>query len=158
MESLNRIRKIVLAVAEKLTWLPPALARLCLGVVFVLSGWGKLHNLETVRQFFAQLHIPAPDFTAAFVASIELVCGALVLVGVLTRIAVIPLIITMIVAIVTVKMEDMSGLRDLLRVEEFHYILLSVWLAIAGAGSLSLDQLMARRLERNEKSGSEPRA
>ena len=156
METLSRARKTVLAIAEKLAWLPPALARLLLGVVFISSGWGKLHNLDTVTQFFTQLHLPAPGFTAVFVAANELVCGALILIGLLTRLAVIPLIVTMIVAIITVKMEDMSGLKDLLRVEEFHYIVFFIWLAIAGAGTLSVDQLVARKMERDQVPGFAP--
>jgi len=75
-----------------------------------------------------------------------LVCGALILIGLLTRIAVIPLMITMVVAILTVKMEDLSGVKDLLRTEELHYIVFFIWLAIAGAGALSLDEWLARRL------------
>jgi|SRR5712692_3519723 len=156
MEPLNRARRTFVAVADRLSWLPLALVRLLLGVVFIISGWGKLHNLDTVTQFFTQLHIPAPGFNAALVAMTELVCGALVLVGLLTRLAVIPLIITMIVAIITVKMEDLNGFRDLLRIEELHYIVFFVWLAIAGAGALSLDALFGRRLERPDKHGLAP--
>src|SRR5262245_20298865 len=146
METLNRARRAALAIAEKLAWLPAALARLVLGVVFTSSGWGKLHNLDTVTQFFTQLHLPVPGFTAAFVGATELVCGALILIGLLARIAVIPLMITVVVAIITVKMEDLSGVKDLLRTEELHYIVFFIWLAIAGAGALSLDEWLARRL------------
>ena len=146
MESLIRVRRDLLGIAAKLSWLPPALTRLTIGVIFLGTGWGKLHNLQKVTEFFAQLHIPAPGFTASLVATTELVCGALILLGLIARLAAIPLIITMCVAIATAKGGDIEGLRDLLGLQEFDYIVLLVWIAIAGAGALSLDRLFSRRL------------
>lgn len=150
MTSLVRLRRIVLSIAGRLVWLPPALARLVAGVIFMSSGWGKLHNLDKVTQFFTQLHIPAPAFNAAFVGTVELVCGFLLLIGLLTRLAAIPLIVTMIMAIATAKADELEGFRDFLKLEEVHYIVLFVWLAIAGAGALSLDYLASRRLAGGE--------
>jgi len=148
MESLIRVRRDLLGIAAKLSWLPPALTRLTIGVIFLGTGWGKLHNLQKVTEFFAQLHIPAPGFNAALVATTELVCGGLILLGLIARLAAIPLIITMCVAIATAKGSDIEGLRDLLGLQEFNYIVLLVWIAVAGAGALSLDRLFSRRLER----------
>src|SRR6202162_1795288 len=51
------------------------------------NGWGKLHNLPHVTQFFASLGLPAPGFTAAFVASFEVTGGIFVALGVFSRIA-----------------------------------------------------------------------
>jgi putative oxidoreductase len=154
MESLNRVRRDLLRIAAKLSWLPPALTRRTIGVIFLGTGWGKLHNLQKVTEFFVQLHIPAPGFNAALVATTELVCGALILLGLIARLAAIPLIITMCVAIATAKGGDIEGLRDLLGLQEFDYIVLLVWIAIAGAGALSLDRLFSRRPERRQSSGA----
>jgi putative oxidoreductase len=76
-----------LALADRLRFLPPLLARIAVGLVFVNTGWGKLHALESVTGFFRELGIPYPELQAPFVASTELVCGALVLVGLGTRLA-----------------------------------------------------------------------
>src|SRR5690606_41963006 len=62
--------------------------------LFVQSGWGKLHALEQVTSFFAELGLPAPGFHAVFVSATELVCGALVFAGLFTRLAALPLLIT----------------------------------------------------------------
>jgi putative oxidoreductase len=144
-ETLSRIRILILNVAAQLSWLPPLLARLTLGIVFVQSGWGKLHNLPKVIDFFTSLGIPAPWFQAHLVASTELVCGGLVLIGLLTRLASIPLAITMVVALITAKLSDIHELSDLFSTSEYLYILLFIWLAIQGAGKVSIDAVLARR-------------
>src|SRR5262245_44452324 len=72
-----RIQDLVTQTTRRLSWLPPAVARLTLGVVFALSGWGKLHGLDQVTQYFTELGIPAPAFQAAFVSGVELVGGLL---------------------------------------------------------------------------------
>jgi len=69
MSSLVKIARRLRGLATRLSWFPPALTRLTLGVVFMGTGWGKLHSLDKVTEFFAQLHIPAPFFNAALVAT-----------------------------------------------------------------------------------------
>jgi putative oxidoreductase len=118
-----------------------------LGVVFTHSGWGKLHNLDQVARFFASLGVPAPELQAPFVASVELVCGALVLVGLATRLAAIPLIGTMVVALATALAPKITGANALFGLAELLYVALLLQLAIGGAGALSIDQLLARKLQ-----------
>src|SRR5579859_1158014 len=93
------IRAIVLSITSKLQWLPPLLARIAVGSVFAHTGWGKLHNLEKVTAFFRELGIPHPELQAPFVATNELVCGTLIIFGLFTRVAAIPVSITMLVAL-----------------------------------------------------------
>ena len=144
--NLRKLETTALHVAERAAFLGPLLARLTLGVAFVSSGWGKIHNLDKVTEFFTELGIPAPHIQAVFVSWVELVCGALVLVGFATRLASIPLICTMIVALITAKAEDIAGVSDLVGTIEFTYSALAVWLTVSGAGALSLDRVLARRL------------
>jgi putative oxidoreductase len=140
---------------ERLAFLPPLLARLALGVVFVQSGWGKLHSLGRVTTYFTELGIPFASIQAPFVATIELVCGALLLVGLGTRLAALPLAGTMVVAIVTAQRAAIGGLGDLLGLLELSYLVLLVWLVIAGGGRASLDRLLVSR--RSQRSSSAPR-
>ena len=93
----------LLSLAARLGWLPPLLARVVLGVVFLRTGWGKLHSLDSVAQFFASLGIPAPALQAAIVAVVETVGGALLLAGLGARLAALPLAATMIVATATAQ-------------------------------------------------------
>jgi putative oxidoreductase len=140
----NRIRSLL----ELFAWLPPLLARITVGWVFVESGWGKLHHLDKVTAFFTDLGLPAPGFQAHLVATTEFAGGLLLLAGLLTRLASVPLMIIMVVAIATAKKDELHGFSDLIGFSEYLYILLLFWLLIKGAGILSADAILARRLKR----------
>ena len=125
-------------------WLSPMLARLTVGLVFFQSGWGKLHDLDSVAHYFGELGIPNPALQATVASTAEFVCGGLLLLGLATRFAVVPLIVTMCVAIATAQWENVNGLGSLVGLLEFAYIALLVWLGTDGPGPLSLDHLIAR--------------
>jgi putative oxidoreductase len=146
--TLARLRSRGLEALGKLGGLPPALARLTVGVVFIQSGWGKLQDLPKVTGFFTELGIPFPAANAVLAASTEFFCGILVLIGLATRLATIPLIVTMIVAILTAKRKDLEGVTDLFGLEEFAYIVLFAWICVAGPGKLAIDFLLGKRLDR----------
>jgi len=131
----------------------PLLARFAVGTLFLTSGWGKLHKLGEFVAYFGELGIPAPEFMGRLVAATELMGGALLLIGLLTRLATIPLIITMIVALLTALREKVTGLSELFSLSEALYIVLLVWLALEGAGRISIDELIRRRLSDNRRVG-----
>ena len=142
---LLSVRAFVLRTANALSWVPQTLARLALGWIFVQSGWGKLHNLESVIEYFGSLGIPAPHLQAPFVAGVELVGGLLVLGGLFTRFVSVPLAITMVVALLTAKRADIASAGDLFGSVEFLYLLGFGYLAAFGAGLISLDEILVRR-------------
>jgi putative oxidoreductase len=146
LKTIARTRSTILTIASRLSWLPPTVTRAVLGLIFVETGWGKLGNLAKVTSYFADLHIPAPGFNAVLASSTELIGGSLLLLGLLTRLAAVPLAFTMSVAIATAKWPDLGGIDDFVRLSELDYIILFVWLAIVGPGPLSLDHLLDRRL------------
>jgi putative oxidoreductase len=153
MDSMLKLWARVMELAEScgnaVRWISPAVARLAVGLVFLQSGWGKLHDLPNVTEFFASLGLPAPAFQAAFASATELVCGALLLAGLATRLAAVPLIIVMCVAIRTAQWEQVEGISSLVGLLEFAYISLLLWLATHGPGPLSLDALLARAGKRS---------
>jgi putative oxidoreductase len=126
-------------IAGHLTWLAPLFARITVGWVFLLSGWGKLHALPQVTENFVGWGIPAPHLLAAFVSGVEFFGGLFLLIGLLTRISAGALGITMIVAIRSAKWADVDSLETLLGFDETEYLALFLWLAIAGAGAVSVD-------------------
>ena len=138
------------SVARHLAWLAPLIARITCGYVFLLSGWGKLHNLPQVTENFVGWGIPFAHVLTPFVSGVELFGGLFLLLGLLTRISAGALGVTMIVAIITAKWPDADPktLETLLGFDEFEYLALFLWLAIAGAGVLSLDYLLERRYGR----------
>jgi putative oxidoreductase len=139
------LRSFVLRTASVLSWVPLTAARLALGWVFVQSGWGKLHNLPQVVEYFTSLGIPAPHLQASFVAGVELVGGLLLLGGLFTRVVSVPLAMTMVVALLTAKRADIASAGDLYGTVEFLYLLGLGTLAAFGAGFLSLDEILVRR-------------
>ena len=132
-------------VAVHLAWLAPLFARLVTGWVFLWTGWGKLTHLPLVIDNFGTWGIPAPQVLAPFVSGVEFFGGILLLAGLLTRIAAGALGVVMIVAVLSVQWPDVDSLLTLLGLEEIMYLALFLWLAIAGAGRLSLDHLLERR-------------
>jgi putative oxidoreductase len=138
-------RAFVLKAANALSWLPQTIARVSIGWVFVQSGWGKLHNLSKVIEYFSSLGIPAPQLQAPFVASVELVGGLFILAGLFTRVVSVPLSVSMVVALLTAKSGDISSASDLFGTVEFLYLLVLGFLAAFGAGALSLDRILVRR-------------
>jgi putative oxidoreductase len=146
MDAVQTARVRALEMLGRLRWVAPLLGRLSVGLLFMSTGWGKVHDLAKVTHFFQELGIPAPAFQAVLVGYSELICGSLLVVGLLTRLATVPLIISMIVAILTAKRNDLHGLFDLVGFDEFTYLTVLVILAIIGPGDASLDHAIVRKL------------
>lgn len=134
-----------LGLTHKLEWLGPLFVRLALGLVFVTSGWGKLHSLDDVTRYFGSLGIPAPHAQAVFVSTVELVGGLLLILGLGTRIAALFLIGVMAVAIWTAKLPEVHGVVEVAGTIELAYLAAFVWLVVAGAGAASVDHLLGDR-------------
>jgi len=143
--SALRYRRLLLEQIERLSWLAPLVGRLAVGLLFVSTGWGKVHDLPKVTAFFVKLHIPAPALNAVVVGYSELICGSLLVIGLCTRLATLPLIVSMVVAILTAKLGDIHDLFDLVGADEFTYLCVLVMLAVIGPGLLSLDRLLVQR-------------
>ena len=142
------------SVAQYLTWLAPLLARITVGWVFLLSGWGKLNNLPQITENFISWGIPFPHVLTPFTSGVEFFGGMFLLAGLLTRISAGALGITMIVAIKAAKWDQVDSLETLLGFEEFEYLALFFWLAIAGAGRVSLDYFIQRWYDRGVRGGA----
>ena len=105
-------------VATYFTWLPPLVARIVVGWVFLWTGWGKLNALPRMIENFRSWGIPYPEILTPFVSGVEFVGGILLLVGLFTRVAAAPLTVVMIVAIISAKWADVDSLETLLGFEE----------------------------------------
>jgi len=137
---------------DGLEWIARLAIRIAVGLEFFGSGLGKLGKLGGLTQYFRSLGIPAPEIQAPFVASTELVCGALIAVGLVTRPAALMLSGVMTVAIVTAAVPEKHiaaswhGLLEFFYLPEVLLLLLLGWLVFAGPGRASLDaRLGARR-------------
>jgi putative oxidoreductase len=146
MDLVNQARTRLLEVVGRLDWLAPLLGRLAVGLLFMSTGWGKVHDIGKVTQFFEHLGIPAPGFNAVLVGYSELICGSLLVLGLFARLATVPLIASMTVAILTAKRSELHGVFDLVGFDEFTYLVVLVMIAILGPGKIALDYALSRRL------------
>ena len=79
--TFHAIRGRVLAILKELDWVALLAGRFAVGLLFVSTGWGKVHSLDKVTAFFTDLGIPAPGLNAHVVSFVELVGGALLVIG-----------------------------------------------------------------------------
>jgi len=155
MRIVERIEPL-LSKLDEVEWVPQLLMRLFVGYFFFETGWGKVHNLDAMAERFEGWGIPAPAFSAALSGYTELIGGALVLVGLFTRLASIPLVINMLVALLVVRMKKVSGFDDFVELDEPLYALSFLWLVFSGPGKASLDHLLWRALRRRAAGGPAP--
>lgn len=84
------------------------LIRLAVGLIFFSQGILKFIDPHMGVERFSRIGFPHPAFTAHFVATFEVVCGLLVLLGFFTRIAAVPLLIIILTAITTTKIPELA--------------------------------------------------
>jgi uncharacterized membrane protein YphA (DoxX/SURF4 family) len=124
---------------------------LIIGLVFLSEGIQKFLFPGSVgASRFESIGFVHPDFWAAFVASFEIGCGALVLMGLFVRMAAIPLLFIMVTAIATTKIpilleEGFWSMAHAARTD-FAMTLLIVFILIYGAGKLSADCLFRKKI------------
>ena len=120
------------------------LVRLLVGGVFLSEGIQKFLYPDALGVGrFVKIGIPAPAVMAPFVGIVEIVGGTLLIIGLLTRLATLPLIIDMLVAILTTKIPFFlkNGFWAALHEARVDYAMLlgSIFLLLVDAGRLSLD-------------------
>lgn len=125
------------------------LIRLMVGAVFLSEGIQKFLFADTLGAGrFEKIGLPSPEFLGVFVGSFEIVCGLLILIGLLTRLASIPLIIIMLVAIATTKSEVLAekGFWEMMHGSRTDWAMLlgSIFLLIKGGGYWSADKILMK--------------
>jgi uncharacterized membrane protein YphA (DoxX/SURF4 family) len=136
------------------------LIRLIVGAVFLSEGIQKfLYPNELGVGRFIKIGIPLAEFFAPFVGVFEILCGALILIGLLTRLASIPMIINMIVAVSSTKIPILlnDGFWKMAHESRTDWSMLlgSIFLLTAGAGKFSLDYFLSKN--KDELSESPPK-
>lgn len=123
--------------------------RLYWGLQLARNGWGKLHNLGRVSEFFSSLGLPAPGPTAAFVATVEFLGGILLAIGVFSRFIGLVLAIDMTMAYVMADREALFSIFSdpgkFYLADPYTFLFAALLILIFGPGKFSLDTLLLRR-------------
>jgi putative oxidoreductase len=112
------------------------------------SGWGKLHNIAGVTEFFTSLGLPTPHFTAIAISNLELFGGALLALGLGSRLIGLALSVNMMMAYITADREALMSIFSdpgkFYNADPFTFLMAALLVFIFGAGSLSIDYLVQR--------------
>jgi len=136
---------------EALHWMQAPLLlliRLYWGWQFAQTGWGKLHNLDHVTEFFMTLNIPAPHLNAVVVALVEFVGGILLALGLGSRAVALVLFVNMSVAYVTADREAVSQILSdpgkFYGADPYTFWFASLLILVFGPGHMAIDALFVK--------------
>ena len=122
--------------------------RLYWGWQFAQSGWGKLHRLDKMSDYFASLHLPIPAFTATFVSGLEFAGGLLLIFGLGSRLIGLLLAVAMSVAYWTAErgalLSVFSDPGKFYNADPYTFGFAALLVLVFGPGRFSLDYLINR--------------
>lgn len=126
------------------------IVRLYFGWQFIQTGWGKLQHIPRVIGFFTSLGIPAPAANAWFISLLELVGGALLVIGLGSRLLSLLFVGDMLVAYITADraafLSFFSDPSKFTSAAPFTFLFASLVILIFGPGKIALDTLIERRV------------
>jgi putative oxidoreductase len=148
MKTVEKLYRLLITLASSLQSPFLLFVRLYWGWQLEQSGWGKLHNIDKVTEFFTSLGLPAPGFTAHFIASLEFIGGILLILGLASRLNALALTINMIMAYITADhdalMSIFSNPDKFYAAAPYTFLFASLVILIFGPGLFSLDAAIAR--------------
>jgi putative oxidoreductase len=155
-------RRIVMKWILGATTMPSAersilLIRLAVGLIFVTQGILKYTDPKMGVLRFTKIGFPSPEFTAHFVGFFEILCGVLVLAGLFTRFAAVPLLAVICTAIATTKIPELwrpeQGLWFMVSDARTDFAMLCslIFLVLSGPGRLSIDARLLGRASDSPK-------
>src|SRR6266481_537265 len=124
--------------------------RLYWGWQLIQSGWGKLHNLEKVTEFFTSLNLPMPGTMAVLISCLEFFGGIFLAIGLLSRLTALALTVNMIMAYVIADREALHSIFSdpdkFYAAAPYTFLIASLIILVFGPGKISLDALLKRVL------------
>ena len=122
--------------------------RLYWGWQLVQSGWGKLHHLDKVAEFFGTLNLPMPAQMAVFISCVEFFGGLFFALGLLSRMTSLVLVINMVMAYITADREALfsffSDPDKFSAAAPYVFLIASIMVLIFGPGKFCVDYLLRR--------------
>jgi putative oxidoreductase len=122
--------------------------RLYWGYQLIQSGWGKLHHLDKVTEFFTSLNLPMPAQTAVAISCLEFFGGVFLAIGLLSRLTSLALTINLIVAYITADREALFSIFSdpdkFYAAAPYTFLVASVIVLLFGPGKFAVDTLLNR--------------
>jgi putative oxidoreductase len=122
------------------------LVRFYWGWQLIESGWGKLHHLDKVTEFFTSLSLPMPAQTALAISSLEFFGGIFLAIGLLSRLTALVLTINMLMAYITADREALLSIFSdpdkFYAAAPYTFLVASLLILIFGPGRLAVDSLL----------------
>ena len=122
--------------------------RLYWGYQLIQSGWGKLHHLDKVTEFFTSLNLPVPAQTAVAISCLEFFGGIFLALGLLSRLTSLALTINLIVAYITADREALFSIFSdpdkFYAAAPYTFLVASVIVLLFGPGKFAVDTLLNR--------------
>jgi putative oxidoreductase len=134
--------------------------RLYWGVQLIESGWGKLHHLDKVTDYFTSLNLPMPGKMAVFISCVELFGGLFLALGLLSRVASLVLTVNLIMAYVLGDREALLAIFSdpdkFTAAAPYVFLIASLIVFLFGPGIFSLDALLSRFFFRTPPENKSP--
>ncbi|MDE1161968.1 MAG: DoxX family protein [Acidobacteriaceae bacterium] len=125
--------------------------RLYWGWQFAQTGWGKMHNIAKIVDYFSTLNIPFPSVNAHFIAGLEFFGGILLILGLGSRVIALLMTFNMLVAYWTADRAAFTSIFSdpgkFYVADPFTFLFASLIVLLFGAGLYSLDTLVAKRFK-----------
>ena len=134
--------------------------RLYWGFQLIESGWGKLHHLDKVTDYFTSLNLPMPGKMAVFISCVELFGGLFLALGLLSRVASLVLTVNLIMAYVLGDREALLSIFSdpdkFTAAAPYVFLIASLMVLLFGPGIFSLDALLSRFFFRTPPENKSP--
>ncbi|HEY3740215.1 MAG TPA: DoxX family protein [Bryobacteraceae bacterium] len=148
--TIEKLYRMLIAAGNSLQPVFLLMVRLYWGIQFIGTGWGKLHHLDKVTSFFTDLGIPAPGLNAAFISGLELVGGALLVIGLASRPIALLMTCNMLVAYITADREALMSIFSdpgkFYGATPYTFLFASLIILIFGPGRFSADAILGPKL------------
>ncbi|HKV25064.1 MAG TPA: DoxX family protein [Candidatus Acidoferrum sp.] len=122
--------------------------RLYWGIQLMQSGWGKLHHLGLVTNYFTSLNLPMPGAMAVFISCIEFFGGLFLALGLLSRVTSLVLTINLFMAYVLGDREALLSIFSdpdkFAAAAPYVFLIATLIILLAGPGVFSLDALFRK--------------
>ena len=134
--------------------------RLYWGIQLIESGWGKLHHLDKVTDYFTSLNLPMPGKMAVFISCVELFGGLFLALGLLSRVASLVLTVNLIMAYVLGDREALLSIFSdpdkFTAAAPYVFLMASLIVFVFGPGIFSVDALASRFIWKDSPGNKTP--